>query len=549
MPVPHNGYPPHLRRRVDAQDMVVLEVSRGMRIKDAVALTGRKYSTYRYWCRTDPAFAAQVRAGSARNKKKHGNAREAIELNLFVEFRRKYFGMETYEHHKRMIEAIETAPDDSITLILAPPESGKTTLLEDWINYRLAMHPDFRIAHVSEGQDHARKVVGRVQMRMTDSEQFADYIDDYGPFKQEGRDSPRPWNRDYFTVLKSAGGERDYSLSARGITSKMYGSRYDLTILDDIQSQETLSTTDKLMTTIQGTLLSRGGRKGKIIVIGTRVGFRDVYSRMMEMDSFVDRYVSIPAIDDKGKSYCPEMWPIEALERKQSKMTPDLWSMLYLQQAGDPSAAAFTTELIDKAKDHKRGFGRKQVGLEVVGSVDPALDSGKCAFGIWAFDAEKMYLLDMDVRTDMARNESIFGVMMDFTRVYRPGTWVMEINNFQKGLAYDQRLQDLAAKWSFDIAPHRTNRNKLDPLIGVKSMAGSFVHEEISLPWSPDAQPKVSELITQLLQWRPGIAPKLLTQDLVMMMWFAWILWQDRKDTYRAETIPQWRPSWLGAVG
>lgn len=534
------------KRQADAKAQFMLNSEKGMTVEQACASVGRKYSTYRYWLRTDPAFAAKARSiYAAKRKSRHGNNEHMKNLNLFVEFRRKYFRMESYSHHQKMVEAIESAPDDSITLILGPPESGKTSLLEDWINYRLARDPNFRIAHISEGQDHARKVVGRVQLRMTDEEQFPDYISDYGPFKQEGRDSPRPWNRDYFTVMQSKNGERDYSLSARGITSKIYGSRYDLTILDDIQSQETLNTTDKLMTTIQGTLLSRGGRKGRIIVIGTRVGARDIYSRMIEQENFIDRLVMIPAFDDKGESYCPEMWPNEALARKRSKMSPDLWSMLYMQQPGDPQAQAFTLNLIEKSKDWHRGIGRGQMGDEVVCSVDPALDSGKCAFGSFALDAQKFNLLDCDVRTDMARNEDIFGVMVDYTRRYRPTTWIIETNNFQKGLAHDQRLQDIAARERFEIRDHKTGRNKLDPIVGVKSMAGSFVHDEISLPWAPDARAKVSELIAQLLNWKPGVAPKFLTQDLVMMMWFAWTYWQDQRQIYGQIPSPLWRPTWM----
>lgn len=492
-----------------------------MRVEDACRRNGRSYRTYESWRATDLEFRAKADYVKRHRRVLNGRPKGKKDKPPFAAFRRHYFKMDTYPHQTEMVRAIESAPDDSVTLILAPPAHGKTSLIEDYVCYKLALEPDFRIVAFSESQDHARKIVANVQRRMTDADEHPEYMADFGPFKPEGRADNRPWNVDEFSVVASSGRERDYSLCARGITSKFLGSRYDLVLLDDVQSPETATMTDKLMNIIQGTLLSRSGRKGRIIVIGTRVGPRDLYSKMLELDGFVDRYIVFSAYDKDGNPCCPEMWPTEALEKKRKKMTADGWAMIYMQQPGSAANAPFTAEMIEGAKDHERGLGRFQTTGEVICALDPGLMDGKCAFMAAALSADRLEICDLEVRTGLARNEDILTEVTAFSARYRPTTWVVEENNFQRGLVYDNRFSEIARQFGFDIVGHRTNRNKLDPTIGVRSMASSLIDRgggtEIRIPWqTAEARAKMGMLVDQLLTWRPAISGKLLTQDLVM---------------------------------
>ena len=41
----------------------------------------------------------------------------------------------------------------------------------------------------------------------------------------------------------------------------------------------------------------------------------------------------------------------------------------------------------------------------------------------------------------------------------------------------------MGRKYGFQIHPHNTTRNKIDPVMGVAAMATSFIREEITFPW------------------------------------------------------------------
>ena len=84
-----------------------------------------KKSRYRF-----PEWAAQV--DHALRKQGGDDAYVPDFQGDFADFRKVYFGMDTPWFHQYAVEAYENAPPGSITLILWPPEHGKTTLFEDF---------------------------------------------------------------------------------------------------------------------------------------------------------------------------------------------------------------------------------------------------------------------------------------------------------------------------------------------------------------------------------------------------------------------------------
>ena len=183
------------------------------KINDSLAIVGVTRSAYEKWRQRIPEFAAKVDAIRLKFALE-GPPEE--KTGSFEEFRFEHFGHSSPWFHIAAIDAYEKTPPGNITLILWPPEHGKTTLAEDYFCYKLATNPEFRITVGSEGQDMARKILGRIRSRMEPHGPFPKFVAKYGPFvpqNQSGRKTAQPWGADYFSVFKkNRHDERDYSM-------------------------------------------------------------------------------------------------------------------------------------------------------------------------------------------------------------------------------------------------------------------------------------------------------------------------------------------------
>lgn len=532
------------KAKKDAQDKVVALAAQGLTVKACLEHVNRTYKCYDDWRKKDRNFA---------NRMDHarGVAKGQVESVAFADFRQLYFDRPTPAHHQLMCEAIEGAPLDSITLILAAPESAKTSLLTDYICWKLALDPDFRIAIVSESDDLAKKILGQVARRMTDEEVFGPYIKRYGPFKAPDRESAKPWNAHSITVLRASHDEKEPSVESKGAGGQIYGARYDLLLLDDIQSTTNIGETEKLVGHFRQSMLSRvSAEKGRTVIIGSRVDRGDFYEKILEVgddedEPLVDRFVKIPALDDNDESYWPEWWPKERLQRRRKKVGPVAWERAYMQRPIAAGASTFPEAAVRACLDTKVRIGQI-AGSEVICSVDPAL-TGNSAFVALGCDRDHATLLDIEAVPHLARTEEILNRMATFTAHYRPNVWVVEIGAYQGALAEDDRLAEMGRVNNFDIVKHTTTRSKADPSLGVGSMASIFTKGEITLPYANDDETrhKIDGLLKELIAWRPDVPTKLLTQDRVMALWFAYRFWTQRRRLWAPVEYREWRPDFM----
>lgn len=515
----------------------------GLTVEETCKQIGVSLSAYGHWRAKHKDFAAEVDAmrGTVR-----GDA--PPDPGQFTGFRKKYFKFDTYPHQARIINEIENAKPGEVVMILVPPEWGKTTLLEDYCNWRIAKDPNVRITLVSEGQPHARKILGRVQKRMTDRVIADAYITDFGPFQSlRSEAAGKRWSADYFTVFQASHDERDYTMEARGWKSRIAGTRTDLLLIDDIQSAVSLTATDKMVTTFRQDMLTRPGKTGVTIIVGTRVGNGDFYETIQDAD-IVDRVVVLSALTSEGESNCPEMWPTDELLKRRKKVGEDVWWRTYMQRPRMSGTATFNEELLDNAKDLTRVIGdMPDEGLIGIG-LDPAL-TGYNALVVAGLTDDSFDLIDLRHDNQLGSTEQVLVLVDRFAAMYQPDFLVVESNAYQKGLANDNRLRDLAREHGFRVIDHQTGRNKLDESLGVARMPTSFMRGEISIPWGDERSHSVMGLLVEELgNWRPDVKTRHLRQDLVMAMWFLWLEWQRTRiklsadaEDWRSAALP-WSP-------
>jgi hypothetical protein len=254
-----------------------------------------------------------------------------------------------------------------------------------------------------------------------------------------------------------------------------------------------------------------------------------------------------------GSVTCPELWGVpptrDAWQKKKEFRDCDTfdeavakriatirshsgepgWWAGYQQNPSVNELATFTDDNIDDAKDYQRGIGAGEAGDYVALSLDPALGGGN-ALTAAVHGVDLLTVLDQKVTYNLARVEDILNGIEEFARLYFPQILIVERDSFQKSLAGDLRLAALSARYGFHVLPHTTTRNKADPLLGVASMASSFILKEVRLPWGDElARSRMDALVGQLRAWRPTVATKLLTQDAVMSLWFNWRYWTENK--------------------
>lgn len=506
-------------------------MSDGNSVMETCRQLGMAYRTYRYWIDNDKEFKGQVHVlRLQQNKNEHKGWQ-----GDFATFRETYFPQQYPSplFHTDIIKMLEGISGMAIGMVLCPPNAGKSTLMTDWVCYKLATDPNHRITIVSKGQAQARKMLGHIQRRMTDIAAFPEFIGKFGPFYNEGQERQgKPWTRDYFTVAKADHDERDYSLQVLGWTGQIYGSRVDTLILDDIQTRDNLGQVDAMFDKFSLEAVSRLHEDwGKLFYIGTRIEVGDFPEKLIDSGVISSKNMKVVhAINYSGESYWPDRWPVSKLDNDEEDhkgirqlVGEKAWWCAYQQQPALSAMATFTDQMMDGACDKTRKIGSGTPGESVVLGLDPALGGGNAIIAL-AYDMEQIRVLDCQRDTGLSQSEEILNLVEQYALRYNPRALIIEINAFQRSLGRDDRLQALGTRYGFRIYEHSTTRNKLDPVMGVASMDSSFIRGEVSIPWGDDmAKNRMLELVQEFRSWRPNVPTRLITQDLVMAFWFAWL--------------------------
>jgi len=360
---------------------------------------------------------------------------------------------------------------------------------------------------------------------------------------------------------------------------QIYGARADLIILDDCITGANAHEWEKQIKWLQQEVITRLGKNGKLLVVGTRVAPSDLYRELRNPEHWSGgrspfTYLGMPAVLEFNKK--PENWQTlwpksdrpwdgdedieadeeglypkwdgQALFQRRSEVTPSTWAMVYQQEdvesdsifpplcvQGAVNGMRKTGVLNPGAPGHPQDYGNRRV---IIG-IDPAM-SGNTAAVVVAIDMDtkKRYVLDVENMTEPTP-EKIKDLIHDWTIKYQPNVVVAEKNAFQLFLTKDASIRDFLASRGVQFREHFTGNNKWDVGFGVASMASLFgTHNEskfikgtnlIELPSSNNSE-GVKALINQLITWKPD-ANKRQKTDCVMALWFTEIVareWLER---------------------
>jgi len=557
----------------------------GRTIEDALKLAGRTRTTYEGWRRKDPSFALDVdRIRTMRRTAQH----EKGEQINFSDFSERYLGAQVFGHMQNVVDLIEgnepgwthpgmtfEAGEKDLLIVNMPPEHAKTTSVTiNYVTYRICMDPNIRVIVVSKTQDMAKKMLYAIKTRLTHPK-YAEMIANYAPVG--GFDgNAEAWNANMVYISDDArdSGEKDPTVQALGIRGHIFGARADLIIMDDCVDLTNAHEYEKQIDWLQSEVISRISSMGALLVVGTRLASKDLYSELRDASRYPDEvspwtYLAMPAVLEFAeepvdwvtlwpRSNQPEAgargedaepgedglfpkWDGPRLAKKRARVSPRAWALVYQQQQvadeGIFSAEALRasingnrmTGLMPRGMVNCRPEGMD--GLLCVAGLDPAM-AGHTASVVIGLDpaTQKRYILDIWNKPAMTPDQ-IREMIREWTVKYGITEWRVEKNAFQSMLTQDREVREFLAGQGAVLREHFTGSNKHDVDFGVASMTTLWAgwqdkHQLIELPSTAISEASKA-LVEQLLIWHPA-APKTQKTDIVMALWFAELACRDR---------------------
>jgi len=570
---------PRTEAMVDAKAKVLALVAEGHSPHKAMELCGKKPDTVRIWMLRDKKFAADLAEAKedAKNKsvKALGIAKDEISFPQFSEI---FLDQKVFPHHQDWIDLLEGREpswlhpsmkyeqgQQSRLLINVPPEHAKSTVITvNYSTYRIALNPNVRIIVVSKTLLKAREFVYAIKQRLSHP-RWLKLQTTYGP---EGgwKDDSDTWRVDTVYLGSDArnSSEKDPTLQALGMGGQIYGARADLIILDDCITTANAHEYEKQIDWLQKEVITRLGKNGKLLIVGTRIAATDFYRELrepkywsggkcpftymgmpavLEYDEDPAKWVTLWAKSDApwdGDEDIPDedglypKWDGKTLQRRRGEVTPSTWALVY-QQEDVEEDSIFPPALIQACiKGTRRRGPLKQgavghptavEGYTIIG-FDPAM-AGNAAFVVITFNRAdgKIYVLDC-INMSEPNPQKIRNTIEELVGRYKPQEFRVEINAHQKAYSLDEDLRQWLATYGVRLEAHHTNKNKWDTNFGVASMSmlfgtmrdGKFQgNNTIELPSTSDSE-GLKSLVQQLITWKANTRGK---TDCVMALWFA----------------------------
>ena len=561
----------------DAAQLQVLELlAQGATVVDAMKAVGRNDVTFRQWSMADPEFkdkADKARLSGKGIKTDLANLKDIS----FEDFSEQFLETKLFDHHKSWIDLVEGKPPrfmhPSMTyeqaatnriLINVPPEHAKSTVLTiNYVTYRLSIDPNIRIIIVSKTQGMARKFLSAIKTRLSHPNWTKMQVS-FGPNGGYKADSPT-WSADM--IYLGAGrdsGEKDPTVQALGFGSQIYGARADLIILDDVVMNANAHEWEKQIEWLQKEVITRLGRHGKLLIVGTRVAPIDLYKMIRDPDQWTGgkspfTYMAMPSVlefdedpkkwktlwpwtdraegdvDEANEQGLYPKWDGPSLFTRRSEVAPSVWAMVYQQEdvqsdsIFSPTIVAGCVNGMRKRGPLKRdtpGHPKNVDSTYTIIGFDPAV-TGRSAFVAVSYNRAdgRIYVLDCINMVDPTPQKEN-ALIKEWVERFKPQEFRVEINAHQKYYAMDTELRDYLASYGCQLNSHFTGKNKWDVGFGVASMAslfgsardGRFQDNNILELPSNEGSEGLKSLVQQLIIWKPDTKNP---TDCVMALWFA----------------------------
>lgn len=474
--------------------------------------------------------------------------------------------------HHEIYELLERIGKDrgNKVAIAAPRGFAKSTLISlFYIIYAVCYQKEKFIVILSNTADQATQILDNVKKELTENEKLK--IDFPEVFEKEGRPKPPRWTKSQIETLNSI------KIHALGQGQKIRGRKYGkdrptLIIADDIETSDNLvseASMEKLKEWFTKSVLMAGDEKTNFIFMGTlyhplcllneylspdhnREWIKKTYKAIQTdaknlllwaqwseiynvRQDFQGKYgpdaakafykANKAAMDEGIELLWPEKWSYYELVVQREENRLAFYCELQ-NEPYDPKAAVFNVE---KFHNFDKTYGSvqellstREAWLEFYGSCDPCVgdDASRGDFAaiiIVARDREdgRLYVVEADIYR-RSPQETIARIV-DYCRIYRPASFFIEENNFQK-LMKDDLERQLSEQGIYVPVVGIDNRgdkkkriHSLEPLINRGTIQFSLSHSKLldQFRFFPNGQhddgPDALEMIVSNIEIAPYV--------------------------------------------
>ena len=469
-------------------------------------------------------------------------------VHAYIVFSRRYFNLEGERpiikdfHEKWIRSIIEAYLTGGKRLILSPPRHGKSETLIRFVVWFIVMDPNIRIGWFCASRDVAALMLGSVKDILENNESLIKDILPPGDLFDPGLKSSKVWSAKELKVAQQTHiGAKSSSMLALGRTSKFLSRDMDIIIIDDLEDYDSTREEGQRIYS-RNKLAEIGTRKVEEtaeIYIGSRQHPDDIPNLILELedtilqwevqvDSAHDPECDLDPEDYDGHYDCmlfPEVRSYRYLMEKKLEMETlglaHMYPLRYLNQPVPDEGQVFDVQVIRDHLNRERGLGLKDLPLGIVAAgLDPSARGIQAGF-LWHYRGGKLSMVDLDAQQSGGIAGAHF-LMRDWHAKYGVTLWYYEDNSQQVEFFNDPRTRKLAVELGLTIKPFRTGRNKMDPELGISSMAPMYHDGTIELPYgTSEARKKTNMLLRQLELWTTdGVVNKKHKTDLKMASWF-----------------------------
>lgn len=371
------------------------------------------------------------------------------------------------------------------TLIVAPPESLKSSTVRMYLEWSIGNHPDTCCLLVMNTAAQAQRQVMAVAETLERNPRYRAVFPWIVPNPKRG------WSHEVLFVQRKNESKPDPTLYGTGIDGPYQGSHVDLLIVDDPSDQQDISsqaTMEQQRQRLRGVLLDRLEEGGRLFAILTRWGEADLVRDFREI-GFTVLEQPLEGRYPWGRLLCPELFDDERILRLKEAKGGSLYQLTY---QCDPQAATGT---MVKREWWRRYAQPPQLSGRPIHSWDISTgirDGDFSAFGCWGRGEMGYYLGDAG-RWRLTMDE-LLAKMNVLYQAQRPEWIVVE----EAGVSIPI-IQYLQRHSSLPIMPIKPgSRDKVARLRAVTALI------EGGRVWLPSAAPWLQEYVDEMSSFPGG---------------------------------------------
>lgn len=353
-------------------------------------------------------------------------------INQVLSKKEKELGKKLYfdnaPFHKEWYSYLQDEANKKIIVLAPRGHSKSVSFTNNFPLWSLAKNPNLRIVIASNTSSQAQGFLRDIVSHIEENQYFKDC---FGNLKSK---DPIKWTDNEIIVQRNQL-MKDPSISCVGTSGAVLSKRADIIICDDILDEENTATSNqrqKVKNWFHSVLMPVLEPEGRLVIVGTRWHFNDLYSEFLKDDSFDVRKV-YRAIKEDGTPLWKERFSLEELEKRKKSAGSVIFSQQYQNEPMSEDTALFPRKNI-------KFYNPDDINLDelsIFGAIDPAISQKETAdysafITIGVDEDGKIYVLD--VARGHYSPTQLIDIVLDKYKFYKHSSIGFEVVAFQRVL-------------------------------------------------------------------------------------------------------------------